>query len=294
MPTYTALTTLKGEAPAATLGEAMERLDPAPTGIGVFEIEDGSGLWEIGGYFTERPDETALLLLTTAFGARPFAVSRLEDRDWVAQVRRELTPVEAGRFVVYGGHDAANIPTQKIGLEIEAAMAFGTGHHGTTQGCLAAFDALLTSGFRPAHVADIGCGTGVLAMAAAAATPASVIASDIDPVAVATAKANAAANRLSPRMTCVCAPGFRHPMLRTRAPYDLVFANILANPLKRLAPNMASATIPGSRIILSGILNRQAQGVASVYEGHGFARAARQVIGEWTTLTLVRHRGTGR
>ena len=288
MPTYTALTTLSGKPAADNLAEAMERLDPVPTGVGVFEIEDGSGLWEVGGYFIARPDETGLAVLAMAFGAKPFAVSKLEDRDWVAQVRRELTPVEAGRFVVYGGHDAANIPSQKIGLEIEAAMAFGTGHHGTTQGCLASFDALLRQGLRPRNVADIGCGTGVLAMAAAATGAVAVIASDIDQIAVATARANCAANKLGSRVLAVRAPGFRHPELRRRAPFDLVFANILANPLKRLAPDMARSVAPGGIVILSGILNRQARGVQAVYAGHGFSTRARRVIGEWTTLTLDR------
>jgi len=136
MTTFTAFTTLSGETAASALGEAMELLEPTPTGVGVFEIEDGSGDWEIGGYFLERPDEAGLALLATIHAAKPFVVSKLDDRDWVAQVRRELTPVEAGRFVVYGAHDADNIPSQKVGLLIEAAMAFGTGHHGTTQGCI--------------------------------------------------------------------------------------------------------------------------------------------------------------
>jgi ribosomal protein L11 methyltransferase len=288
MPTFTAMTTLPGQDAANALADAMERLDPAPIGVGTFDLEDGSGIWEVGGYFTERPDETSLLVLTTAFGARPFAVSKLEDRDWVAQVRRELTPVEAGRFIVYGSHDAGNIPGNRIGLEIEAAMAFGTGHHGTTQGCLTAFDDILCKGILPTNVADIGCGTGVLAMAAAASTPASVIASDIDGIAVATARANCRANHLGSRVICVRAPGFTHPELRRRGPYGLIFANILANPLKRLAPEMARHTGPGSLLILSGILNRQATSVESYYRGHGFSRFARREIGEWTTLTLER------
>ncbi len=288
MTTFTAFTTLPGEAPAQALGEALEALDPAPTGVGVFEIEDGSGNWEIGGYFTARPDEIALDILAAAFAAKPFVVSKLDDRDWVAQVRRELTPVEAGRFVVYGGHDAATIPPQKIGLLIEAAMAFGTGHHGTTQGCLLALDHLVRAGFAARHVADIGTGTGVLAMAAARVFPAHVIASDIDPVATATARANMIANRFGARIQTVTSVGFRHDALRRAAPYDLIFANILARPLKALAKDMARVTDPGAFVILSGILNPQAQGVLGVYKGNGFALERREVVGEWTTLTLRR------
>lgn len=288
MTTYSAFTTLSGEAAASALGEAMELLEPAPTGVGVFEIEDGSGDWEIGGYFVEKPDEAGLALLSTIHAAKDFVVSKLDDRDWVAQVRRELTPVEAGRFVVYGAHDAANIPTQKIGLLIEAAMAFGTGHHGTTQGCLQSLDHLVTAGFVPRHVADIGAGTGVLAMAAARVFPANIIASDIDPVATATAHANMVANRLGNRIRTVTSVGFRHEALRAGAPYDLIFANILAKPLKGLAHDMGRFTQPGAFIILSGLLNTQAQSVISTYKGHGFALERRLVIGEWTTLTLRR------
>lgn len=288
MTTYTAFTTIPSQDAAEELGEKLELLNPEPTGIGVFEIEDGTGTWEVGAYFVERPDEAGLALLATMLGAKPFVVSKLDDRDWVAQVKRELTPVKAGRFVVYGAHDADNVPSQKIGLLIEAAMAFGTGHHGTTQGCLTSLDHLLQAGFTPRHVADIGSGTGVLAMAAAKVWPARIVASDIDPVATATAAANVRSNRLNGRIQCVTSVGFRHPELRKRAPYDLIFANILARPLKRLAPDMARHTTPGAFIILSGLLNRQAPNVLATYRGHGFTLERRLVIGEWTTLTLRR------
>ncbi|HUF87944.1 MAG TPA: 50S ribosomal protein L11 methyltransferase, partial [Thermohalobaculum sp.] len=134
MTTWTALTTLPGPDAAEALAAAMERLEPAPVGIGVMEIEDGSALREVGGYFLAPPDEARLALLAAAFGARPFAVSAVDDRDWVAQVQRELTPVEAGRFVLFGAHDAQRIAPNRLGLRIEAAMAFGTGHHGSTRG----------------------------------------------------------------------------------------------------------------------------------------------------------------
>ena len=286
MATFTALTTLEGAEAAERLSASLERLDPAPLGIGTFEVEDDSGLWEVGGYFDTRPDEAGLALLATLEGAVPFVVSRVEDRDWVAQVRRELTPVEAGRFMVFGGHDEHRIDLHRIGLKIDAAMAFGTGHHGTTLGCLLALGRLIKAGWTARSVADIGTGTGVLAMAAAKTMPARIIASDLDPVAVETARANLAANGLSSRIRCVAAPGFASPHLRAGAPFDLVFANILAGPLKRMAPSMARHTSSGSVLILSGILNRQARGVERVYEGHGFCVADRRVIGEWTTMTL--------
>lgn len=289
MTTYTAFTTLMGETAAVALSEALESLTPEPTGIGTFEIEDGSGLWEIGGYFVERPDQAGLALLAVMHGAKDFIISKVEDRDWVAQVRRELTPVEAGRFVVYGSHDADRIGVNRVGLVIDAAMAFGTGHHGTTQGCLESLEALARSGMHASNVADIGAGTGVLAMAASKVFAGEAIASDIDPIATETAKANIAANKLGQRVHCVTSVGFRHEALRARAPYDLVFANILAKPLKGLARDMARFTTSGSVIILSGLLNRQAPSVARVYEGNGFKLERKVMIGEWTTLTMRRH-----
>jgi ribosomal protein L11 methyltransferase len=286
MTTFTALTTLTGRDQAYALGDAMERLEPEPTGVGVFEMEDGSGLWEVGGYFEEAPDETALTLLATAMGAKPFVVSELPETDWVAHVRRELAPVEAGRFFVYGSHDADKVPEGSEPLLIEAAMAFGTGHHGTTLGCLRALDRLANEGFHGQNVADIGCGTAVLAMAAARIWPEPVLASDIDEVAVDVARANVVANGLEGRVTCVEAAGFDHPDLAAAAPFDLVFANILKGPLVALAPDMAQALQPGGYGILSGILNEQADEVIEVYARSGINLVHRESIVDWTTLTL--------
>ena len=286
MPTFTALTTLTGKPAAEALGEAMERLNPEPTGIGVFEVEDGSGLWEVGGYFTERPDGTALALLTAAMGANEFAISELPETDWVAHVRRELSPVEAGRFFVYGSHDADKVPADCEPLLIEAAMAFGTGHHGTTLGCLRALDRLAKGGFQGDNVADIGCGTAVLGMAAARIWPNPVMVSDIDQVAVDVANANVAANDLVGRIHAVEAAGFDHPDLLAKAPFDLVFANILKGPLVALAPDMATNLDENGYAVLSGILNEQADDVISVYAQNGINLINREEIVEWTTLTL--------
>ncbi|WP_420005403.1 50S ribosomal protein L11 methyltransferase [Arenibacterium sp. LLYu02] len=287
MPTFTALTTLTGKAKAEALGEAMERLIPEPTGVGIFEIEDGSGLWEVGGYFTEMPDHAGLALLAAVHEAKPFAVSELPETDWVAHVRRELAPVEAGRFFVYGSHDADKLPGDKIPLLIEAAMAFGTGHHGTTLGCLKALDHLLDQGFAAKTVADIGCGTAVLAMAAARVwTEAKILASDIDEVAVDVAEANMEANGMKGAVHCLEAAGFDAPALAEAAPYDLIFANILKGPLVALSPDVAAHMAPAGYAILSGILHEQADDVIAVYAENGINLVQRTEIGEWTTLIL--------
>ncbi|MCU4654468.1 50S ribosomal protein L11 methyltransferase [Roseibacterium sp. SDUM158016] len=286
MPTWTALTTLPEKARAEALGEALEEIAPEPIGVGIFELEDGSGLWEVGAYFTEEPDGISLALLAAAHGAQPFAVSLVPDTDWVAHVRRELHPVEAGRFFLYGAHDADRVPEGCIPLLIEAAMAFGTGHHGTTKGCLLAYDELLSAGVVPQRVADIGAGTAVLGIAAALTSPNPVLVSDIDPVAVEVAEANAVANGVAARVRCIEAAGFDHPEIAAGAPFDLIFANILKGPLVELAPAMAAHVAPGGHIILSGILNAQADEVIAAYAAEGLHCTRRAELGEWTTLTI--------
>ncbi|WP_420343665.1 50S ribosomal protein L11 methyltransferase [Paenirhodobacter sp.] len=288
MPTFTAFATLDDRDRADALAELIEDLDPAPYGVGVFEIEDGSERWEIGAYFLERPNDVVLDLLAAAHGATAFVISELPETDWVAHVRRELTPVVAGRFFVYGSHDADKVPAGSVPLLIEAAMAFGTGHHGTTLGCLSALDRLERAGLRAQRVVDIGCGTAVLGMAAAKLWPEPVLASDIDPVAVETAAANVRANGLAGRVTCLEAAGFGHPDLLAAAPFDLIFANILKAPLIALAPDMGRHCAPGGHVILSGILHEQADEVIAAYLAQGFTLVSRDAFGDWTTLVMKR------
>lgn len=167
-------------------------------------------------------------------------------------------------------------------------MAFGTGHHNTTKGCLEALDQLEAQGFQPRRIVDIGCGTAVLAMAAARLWPVTVLASDIDAVAVDTASANVIANGLDGRVICIEAAGFGHQMLEDNAPYDLVLANILKQPLIDLAPQMAAMVAPEGRIILSGILVTQADEVVETYRRQGFDLDRRDDLADWSALTLVR------
>lgn len=286
MPTFTALTTLKDKVAAQALADACENLLSEPTGVGVFEVEDGSNTWEVGIYFVEKPDEIALDLLAAMNGARPFAVSELPETDWVAEVKRELAPITAGRFFLYGSHDADKIPDDCVPLLIEAAMAFGTGHHGTTQGCLQALHNLAKRGFVGKSVVDLGCGTAVLAMGVAKIWPGVVLASDIDEVATDTASANIACNNLGGRVNVITCAGFDHPLLRNNAPYDLILANILKGPLIALSEDMGESCSAGGYVILSGILNEQAGGTKSAYEAHGFMEVEHLIVGEWSTLCL--------
>ena len=287
MITYSAITKVNKRKHAEGLGLALEKLDPAPSGVGVFELEDGSGEWEVGAYFIEKPDEISLLLLENAFGAGGFIISKIPETDWVAKVKRELSPVEAGRFFVCGKHDLKKTPTDRVGLLIEASMAFGTGHHGTTKGCLLALDKILSEVTNLKNVIDIGCGTAVLAMAVAKTSSAKIMASDVDPVAVEVALANLKANNLENRVDCIEAMGFEDFRIKSRGPYDLIFANILKRPLIDLAPDISGHMSSGGLAIISGILDEQAEEIIDFYQQNGLVVFGRIDIGEWVTLTVA-------
>ena len=284
MTTFTALTTLLGKINASDLGDALERLTPQPIGVGVFELEDGSGLWEVGAYFSEKPDDISLALLAAVFQAEEFKISELPQIDWVSKVQRSLKPVVAGRFFVYGSHDSDKVPPDCEPLLIEASMAFGTGHHGTTKGCLLALEQLIKVGFKAKNVIDVGCGTAVLAMAAARIFSANVIASDIDSVAHSVAKMNIIANGLDQNIQCFEASGFAHEQIKTKNPFDLIFANILLAPLLGLATDISKYSLSGGYVVLSGILSEQAELVVKKYTGVGFSLSKQIEIGEWVTI----------
>ena len=289
MPTFTALTTLMGREAAKGLAAALEDLVPEPLGVGVFEVEDGSGLWEVAGYFDTAPDEIVLMLLAAAHDAARFAISELPETDWVAKVHRELHPIETERFFLYGAHDADKRPDGRICLLIEASMAFGTGHHATTLGCLRALERLEATGAPRSPVLDVGCGTGVLAMAAAAIWPdARVIASDIDAVAVDVARANLAANAQTDRIMLYEAAGLEHEAIAKAGPYGLIFANILKGPLIEIAPSVAAGLAPGGRAILSGLLVTQADTIRAAYAAQGLQEVDAEVLGDWQVLVLER------
>ena len=287
MLTYSAITKVKDRERAEGLGFALEKLNPPPMGVGVFELEDGSGKWEVGAYFHDRPDEISILILENAFKADGFAISEIPETDWVTKVKRELSPVEAGQFFIFGKHDSDKLPKDRVGLLIEASMAFGTGHHGTTKGCLLALDKLIARDKKIDEVIDIGCGTAVLAMAVAKVSSSRVIASDADQVAVEVALANLKANKLENRIACLQATGFEHTQIKSKAPFDLIFANILKLPLIDLAPCIRRNLKSGGHAIISGILDQQAIEIIEVYRQNNLKVQDRIDIGEWVTLTLI-------
>ncbi len=276
----------------------VEMFDPAEVAASAFEREPNtkdwtSGEWLVEAYFGSEPDEDYVRSLIVAVAgeevAKTAVFSLIDSKDWIAASLEGLAPVRAGRFLVHGSHDRAAVRSNDIGIEIEAALAFGTGHHGTTRGCLTMLDWLLKRR-RPMSILDVGTGTGVLAIGAAKALRQKVAAGDIDIIAVDAARANAVLNGVAPWVFPVTAPGLEHPALRNGGPYDLIFANILAKPLRGLAPSIARAATIDADVVLSGLLARDVPGVLSAYKAQGFQLARRIDIEGWATL-LVRNGG---
>jgi ribosomal protein L11 methyltransferase len=265
-----------------------ETLDSEDAVYGAFE--DEKGRWHVAIHWDGEADQPRLRdLVALAAGddaALALVFERVVDADWVRRSLEGLTPVRAGRFVVHGSHDRGRIPANAIGIEIEAALAFGTGHHGTTRGCLIALDALAKQR-QPRNILDIGTGSGVLAIAASRRLNANVIASDVDRIAVDAARNNARLNG-APSIHFVHAPGASARALTAPAPYDLIFANILLGPLLRLAHPIRRLAAPGSHVVLSGLLPSHANGALSAYHAQGFVLERRIPLDGWMTLLLRR------
>ena len=272
-----------------------EFFDPAETAAAAFEETVSTRTWNDGEpwlveiYFGNPPDEPDVRRLVAAASDDDLAAaavfSRIEQRDWIAASLEGLEAVREGRFVVHGAHGRSRVRVGDIGIEIEAALAFGTGHHGTTRGCLAALNAVGRRR-KPRRVLDVGTGTGVLAIAAARRWKRPVAAGDIDPVAVTTAAENARVNRAGSLVRPVLAKGAAEPRLRAGRPYDLVLANILARPLRALAPTLRPLVAPGGEIVLSGLLGGDVPGVVSAYRAQGFVLTRRRDLEGWATLMM--------
>lgn len=281
------------ERPAAhRLADALAaRLDPETCAVSMFESGER---WTVEAAYCDEADRTLIsqtvVHMAGADAANELAFTAVGTRDWVAASLEGLAPVRAGRFVVHGAHDRAEVRLNQIGIEIEAALAFGTGHHGTTRGCLLAFETLCksTPAARHRRILDVGTGTGLLAIAAARRLRVPVLASDIDPMAVAVARDNASLNHVTPWFRALAADGVSAGWIRRGGPYDLIFANILETPLRRMSAPLSAVLAPGGRLVLSGLLLAHAPGVIAAYRRQGLRLQARLTLDGWVTLTMRR------
>ena len=266
----------------ADITALFELTPPKPQAVLIVEDPFGPDA-TVEGLYDSEPDAAFLTQLT----GHTVIVEPLPDQDWIRQSQEGLPPVRAGRFFVYGAHDAGSVPEGVIPIRIEAGLAFGTGHHETTALCLQALSQIARAN-RPKHILDLGCGTGVLAIGAAKLLSQTVLATDIDPVAVEVARENARANQVTPLIHAAVADGFTSPAIRSRAPFDLILANILAGPLTKLAPDLAAALAPKGTAVLSGLLRNQEKLVLSFACAQGLVFRSALRDGPWSALVLSR------
>ena len=259
--------------------------DPMP--LAVSRFEDGPVHWRVEAYFEDERAIAALEhLLADMTHHEPVQFVQLPPTNWVRHVEAMLSPVAAGKFLIFGPHDRDKAAGHPLAIEIEAGEAFGTAHHGSTEGCLFAISHVVP-GLAPLDVLDLGTGTGVLAIAVAKLRPdAHILATDIDPRSVEIAAENSAKNGVGQNITALVATGLDHPRLSNERQFDLIIANILAGPLIALAPGVVRALRPGGRIILAGLLDKQAPEVLLTYRDAGAAEINRVTRGEWVTLVL--------
>jgi len=272
---------------AYALVDAVSERDELALTASAHEDEE-TGEWVFEATCDSPPDLKAFAALAHEVlgGSVDFSVAPIDPEvNWVARSLEGLAPVIAGGFYVHGSHETGPVPAGLTPMKIDAAQAFGTGHHETTTGCLEAIDRLLKRK-KPQRMLDVGTGTGVLAIALAKRLHRLVIASDIDPVSVTTTVANAEENEVGRHIVAVEAAGLNHPVIAQNGPYDLIVANILAGPLQALAPAVGRAALPGAAIILSGILEHQARGVINAYARQGMVLTQRLQRKDWTTLML--------
>lgn len=254
---------------------------------GVFEEPDDSDQWHVELTFNHTPDATALESIASGLGLAPLVwqVQKVENRSWLEEVAKSFPPLTIGPYHIIGSHIRETTPKDQIRLKIDAGLAFGSGEHGTTTGCLLSLEALIQA-HDFTNIIDLGSGSGILAIAAAKRLNRSVLATDFDAVAVRVCNENARLNDVAEHVHCLQADGTDHPDIQRHGPYDLIFANILANTLHDMAEGISEITAPGGIIILSGLLQTQRDAIQERYAAHGFQIAREDPIAPWMTLSM--------
>ncbi len=260
---------------------------PAAHAVSCSCVDEANNLWVVEAYYDEKPNrqDFEVLLIDLPVSLTDLTIKPVENRNWVEESLKGLAPVHAGRFYVHGSHDRHTRQPARINLQIDAGTAFGTGHHGTTTGCLLALNQLAKAN-QISNILDVGCGTGVLAIAAARLLKKPAIASDIDPEAVRVTKRNAARNQVTPLLSALTASGIDHRAISQSAPYDLIFANILAGPLVVLAPQITPLLSAKGHVVLSGLTTDQERWVLAAWQAQGLVVKNRFRLNNWSTLVL--------
>ncbi|HZH28130.1 MAG TPA: 50S ribosomal protein L11 methyltransferase [Azospirillaceae bacterium] len=279
--------------PVAAAAAFTELVSQHAEAVACVEADPDGVQWLVEGTTRRQPDRAAIdadvMLVCMALGIEDpgIDVESLPPTDWLAWSLAGFPPILAGRFFIYGSHYEGRVPPGRVGLRIDAAMAFGTGEHGSTRGCLLALDRL-AKGRRPARVLDMGCGSGILAIAASKMWRMPALGVDIDPISVSQARRNGRRNQAGAKLRFACGDGYTTPAVGRAGQYDLVFANILARPLVRMAPKLKRHLKPGGTAILSGLLARQERMVLAGHRAQGLVLAERHTVGDWRTLVLRR------
>ena len=286
MTTYVLTSLVDSENSARQLCSLIEKMHPAPVGVGFFELDERNSTWEVEAYFTDKPNKGSTVLLEFLYKTE-LQLSILKKVDWVTKVQRNLTAIAISDINIHGVHHRGNLALNKKNIEIQAAMAFGTGHHATTRSCIRLYLYLLRKKWEFKNVADIGCGTGILSMVAAKKNKSAIItAIDNDKIAVETTRANFSINKLSKMSIVLKSNGLKNNSIPTRGKFDLIFANILYLPLKNLVKSIRRNLRPGGVVILSGLSHKQSILIESVYANHSFRRVKVVKEGPWTSLAL--------
>ena len=276
---------VSSEIDAREIASLLENLNPKPLGCGFTELDSSKKIWEIDAYFNYKIDLGIKFLLEELYSVN-FYINEIKYTDWVTKVERKLIPISIKNVLIHNAHYKKNLSPNKKNVEIEAAMAFGTGHHSTTKLCILAYLVLIKKGFIFNNVLDVGCGTGVLSIIAFKISKSKITTLDNDKIAVETTKHNFVKNKIIPKSRILLSNGLNNHHLLKFAKFDLIFANILFTPLKKIIKSVHKFLVKNGLVILSGISEKQAIKIKEIYSGHNFTKIYSLKEENWITLVM--------